>query len=482
MIKLESIYKQTLLEGLVEKAAEDFIKQSIKGTKWENKVYIAGGYVRDEMMGIDPKDIDIVVDSNNGGIEFSEWLTKRFGIYKPDSNPVVYPKFGTAKFVLTGIKHNGQDLSNIEIEAVMPRSEEYTKGSRKPSVSMSNMKDDAYRRDLTINSLFKNISTGKIEDFTGTGVADMQNKIIRTPIDPNKTFDDDALRMLRVVRFYAKYDYDIPLEIIKAIKNNAQNLQTISKERIREELNKILVVTNPEKALKLLKITGLIQYVIPEFKDAIGMTQNTHHSKDVFGHTIDVVKNSSPKLLTRLIALFHDIGKTVTRSVTPSGVHFYGHEDAGSDIARDVMKRLGYPNVLIDAVALGVKNHMKLKHGGDDAVGISDKTLRKFNNEMGEHLEAILDVIHADNISHSEASSMPNQIEIVKKRLESLKVDKNMKPTLPVSGNDLMKEFNLKPGRMVGTMLAAILDAWYENPNLTREDALNIAKSKLNNV
>jgi len=307
-------------------------------------------------------------------------------------------------------------------------------------------------------------------------MGDIKKGIVRTPLDPTKTFTDDPLRMLRVIRFYAKYKgIFLPMHIIRALKQNAHQLENISSERINEELNKMLMTSNPDKAVKLLKVTNLLQYIIPELKSAIKMTQNVHHSMDVFNHTLEVLKKTQPVLVQRLMGLFHDIGKTVTRSVTPTGVHFYGHEHAGAEMAEQIMKRLKYPNEIISAVKTGVANHMRLKHGGDTAVDISDKTLRKFVTEVGDQLENILGLIHADNIAHSEASSMPNQIEFVKNRLKSIETTTS-KPKLPITGFDLQKELGLKPGPIFSEIMKAITDAWFETPKLNKSEALEIAQ------
>ena len=480
MSKIMQLVKKLIVEGVAEKTAELFLKTIIKKTKWENKVFIAGGYVRDELMGKDPKDIDIVINAPNGGIEFAEWFTKKIGNYKESSNPVIYPTYGTAKFTLKGVTFKGVDLSHIDIEAVMPRSEKYTSTSRKPEVELSDMEGDAKRRDLTINSLFKNVSTGKILDLTGTGKKDLNSKILRTPIDADSTFSDDPLRMLRVVRFYAKTGFNVPFSLLKSIKKNAFRLEIISAERIQDELNKMLVTSKPSEALKMLKITGLLPFISQDLQNAVGMKQNSHHTKDVFGHTLDVVSKTEPKLINRLMALFHDIGKTVTKSVTPTGVHFYGHEDAGVDIARNVMKKLKYPTATIDAVCLGVKHHMKLKHGGDDSIQMSDKTLRKFTMEVGDKLETILDVIHADNIAHASESSMPNQITNIKKRLETLNSSiESSKIELPLNGHDLIR-MGIKPGPQIKHLLELVLDAWYENPDITKQEAIDLINKKIN--
>jgi putative nucleotidyltransferase with HDIG domain len=239
----------------------------------------------------------------------------------------------------------------------------------------------------------------------------------------------------------------------------------------------MLMTGSPAKAIKLMKVVGLLPYVIPELVPAIKMVQNKHHSEDVFSHTLTVLSKTQPVLIQRLMGLFHDIGKTVTKSVTPTGVHFYGHEDEGSKIAEDVMTRLKYPTELVSAVKLGVRNHMRLKSAKDTGVELSDKALRKFKIEVGDQLENILNVIHADNCAHADASAMPNQIANIRKRLETLNMNvAHGKPKLPITGNDL-QAMGLKPGPIYSEIMKAVTEAWYENPNISKEQALEIAKN-----
>ena len=465
--------KRLILENTNEEIVMDFLNRTINGTEWENKVFLAGGAVRDEIMGKPAKDLDfLVLGDLNAGINFSIWLSERLGNYKEGSNPIIYPRFGTSKLTLND---NKLDLPPIELEFVAPRKETYTAGSRKPNVSDGELMDDVMRRDLTINSLLKNVSTGEVLDLTGKGVDDIKNGEIRTTSNPEIIFKDDPLRMLRAIRFAVKYDFKISTEVLKNIKRFAETINTISKERISDELNKILVSKNPDKGIRLLKITGLLQYVIEEFNDAVGMKQNKFHKDDVFKHSMSVLSKTPPDLKTRLIALFHDIGKVLTKTVTPEGsVHFYGHEKASEDMVKNIMSRLKYPNELIDAVASGVKNHMALKHGGDDTSNLSDKSLRKFIAVVGNNLENILDVIHADNISHSEHGSMPNQINIVRQRIEKLnsQIDKsNLK--LPINGKDLI-QMGIKQGPQFKSILDMVQDEWYENPDITKEEAIEL--------
>ena len=283
--------------------------------------------------------------------------------------------------------------------------------------------------------------------------------------------------MFRAVRFATQLGFELSPEVVDGIKKNLHRLGNTSKERVRDELNKILLSKNPTRGIRLLRDTGLLPYVASELQAAVGMTQNVHHVHDVFDHTLEVLKNTKPEIVQRLMALFHDIGKVTTRSETPSGVHFYGHEEAGAEIVDRILRDLKYPLDIIDAVKSGVKNHMRLKSGGDDAVKLSDKTLRKFQIELGSSLEHTLDVIHADNIAHASASAMPNQIEKVRQRLKTLNVQVQ-KPVLPINGNDLMA-MGIPKGPKIGKALAAVTDAWYENPNITKDDAIAIIRGML---
>src|ERR1035437_3220511 len=183
--------KKIIMEGNKENTVIDFIKDAIRGTEWENHVFLAGGFVRDEIMGKDPHDIDLMIDKPDGGILFATWMTIKYNLHPP----VTFPTFGTAKFDLKNLYHNGIDLSGVDIECVMARGEKYTPGSRKPEVHFGGLKADIERRDATINSLIKNISTGEILDLTGKGINDIKSGIMRTPMDPDVTFSDDPLRM-----------------------------------------------------------------------------------------------------------------------------------------------------------------------------------------------------------------------------------------------------------------------------------------------
>ena len=459
-------------------AAYDFIKLQIKNSEWDNKVYAAGGYVRDELFGKIPKDLDLMIDKENGGIEFADWITKKLEIYRKGSNPVVYPRFGTAKFNLRGIKFKGYDLSDLDIESVMPRTEKYEKGSRKPDIEFSSLKRDSERRDLTVNSMFKNLSNDEILDLTGMGKEDLKKGLVRSPIDPDIIFDEDPLRMMRVIRTTVKYNWKLPLFMMRSLKKNAKKLEYISKERVQEELNKMLLTDNPDKAIKLLQILGLSKYIFPELDKLIKMKQNKFHKYDAMRHTLEVLKNTPPDLITRLSALLHDIGKGKTKEIIDNEIHFYEHEKIGAFMTRDILRRLRYPREIINAVVLAVDNHMRTKQTGDEGK-ISDKALRKLKMELGPHLDQILDLVHADNISHSAQSNMPNQVSNIRKRFKELEIkDKSVGIKPPLDGNDIMEVLGISKGHnpVIGRLISVLKDKYLEDPTMTREEAIAIVK------
>ena len=455
-----------------EEKVLQFIAEEIAGTEFEGHVFLAGGAVRDEVMNLAPKDIDLMIDFDNGGIEFANWITKNNDCFVEGSNPVTFPKFGTAKFNLRGTNHE-----EIDIECVMTRSEKYERGSRKPEVEFASLKDDVLRRDLTINSLLKNISTGEILDLTGFGIADIKAKLIRTPLDENITFTDDPLRMLRVIRFAAKFNFMIGWETLKGIENNAEKIETISFERIHDELNKIIVTDNVTRAFELLKDTGLLKFIIPELIILSGLRQNKFHAFDVWGHIFKTVENTEKILVNRWAALLHDIGKDATWEETDTGVHFFDHHIVGTPIAEGILKRLKFSNEFTDAVTFIVRHHMRFKDVKFDGTGISDKGLRKIKILAGDNLTALLDVMNADNISHGTDWDDPRIIDAIEDRLRNLR-DLPKKPTLPVNGNDIMVEFDIPAGPEIGRFLKFVEDAWFSDPQLTKDQALELIKNE----
>jgi len=463
-------FAQFLFEDSKAKDALEMVRTALIGSPFEHDVYLVGGAVRDQQLGLPIKDLDLVVDGHglSGGLDCAIFLAKKLGIYKADSNPVIFPTYGTAKLAL----RNGFD-----IEFVAPRKEKYSPESRKPVVSPGTLDDDAMRRDFTINALFMRLSDSELRDLTGRGLADLKRKTIQTTSDATYIFSEDPLRMLRAVRFAIKYDFKLPLSLIKAIKMNAARLQTISKERIQDEFNKILVLKKPSRAIRLFKLTGLLNQFMPELQALSGVTQNAFHKHDAFDHTLDVLDNAPPELTVRLAALFHDIGKAATRTDDGGKVRFLGHANVGAEIAVEVMRRLKYSNEDMEKIRKIVFHHMDLKFAGDDLATLQDKSLRKLIFRVADKLEPLLSLMHADNISHAEHANMPNQINGIRKRIADWDIESILNTKSVLDGNEIAAMG--ATGKLIGKIKARILDKVLENPEFTKKQAEGLAKSMI---
>ena len=444
------------------------IKKAIKGTRFENHVFLVGGAVRDCMLGLPMKDIDLCIDIENGGLLFAEWMCKEYGCYKENSNPCLFPKYGTAKFSLRSIN----ELAQVEIECVQTRKEQYHSDSRKPETVFGTIYEDAKRRDLTINALYVNLSTDKIVDPTEMGIDDLLNMVIRTPSDPKIVFEDDPLRMLRVIRFATKLNWGINKDTWVGIVNNVHRIEIVSQERITDELGKILLCTKPSVGFKRLKNCGLLKRVLPEIYDMDGLTQGKQHFGDVFAHTMSVIDNTSPILTHRWAGLLHDIGKKQVRAFIDGRIRFLQHEVVGELEAIKLLKRLKFSNTDTKAISLTVRHHMRLKSSGDHCP--SPKTIRKFIADIGEeNLAIVMDVIHADNVSHAEDYNMPNQIKLMLRKIESMKRENpSLKVKIPINGYDVIQTFDLKPSPKIGTYLDAVKAFVLDNPTATKEECL----------
>ena len=410
----------------------------------------------------------------NGGIRLAEFITKKLGIYEQGTNPVVFPQFGTAKFRL---KDALPQLGNIEIETVQTRKEAYRdKESRKPEVCFGTIQEDALRRDLTINAVYLNVTTGETLDITGTSSNDLRNHILRTPNDPRISFEDDALRILRVIRFASTLGWGIEARTWGGMCVNAYRLETISKERITEEFNKIITSENAADGIRRLYLCGALKHIIPEFEALKGLNQGKHHIEDAFDHSLTVMSKMKPQVVNRLAGLLHDIGKTVTKSYGFScQIHFNNHEKVGAEMVKDILEYLKYPKDIIKKVSLATANHMRFKQSTIP----SNSSLRKFANEMktDEDLDLCLELIEADNTSHAPKSCKVGQVNKIRARLEKMaEQESTLKVTLPLNGKDIMEILGLKKGPQVGAALRLLTEYYYISPKMTKEDAINVLK------
>lgn len=432
----------------------NYIGSLIHGTEFQENVFAVGGSVRDFIMGNDIKDIDIVVSLPDGGIKLAEFLHRKKFLTRP---PVVYPTYGTAMFRLA-------KYPDIELECVQTRGEQYhDKNSRNPEVVFANIEDDAFRRDLTINALYLSVSTGQIIDVTKMGEDDIKNHVIRTTnSNHDVVFIDDPLRIMRVCRFSCRYSWKIEKETYMSMMRNVDRLEIITKERIQDELLKILCCDNPVMGLEELEDIGALKYIIPELQETVGMTQNKYHFGDVWEHTLKVVDNVKEMVKTNTLyskngythqvlmvaALLHDIGKINTRTEKDGKVQFIGHELESEKLAIKILKRLKFSNDFIDDVAFAVKEHMRFKSFGDNTP--TDKALRKFQYACKtlSRFELCLRLIHADNMAHAEKYCSPNQFDKIMKRSFDMigEGEAMFGYKLPIDGNDIIEFKKIEPG------------------------------------
>ena len=437
------------------------IRDIVKGTAWENHVYVVGGCVRDELMGNEIKDVDMCVDLRGGGVRFAEWL---YANKLTTGKPVTYPTYGTAMFHLL-------QFPDIEIECVQTRKEKYSDPKmRNPETAFGSIQEDCLRRDLTINSLYRNASTDELLDLTGKGLDDIKNHVIRTTADPDIIFDDDPLRILRCVRFATRYGWEIEDNTFEGMKKNVSRLDIITPERIRDEFDKMLTCNHPVRAMELLRTTGAMHFVLPELEETYRMTQNHYHFGTVWEHTMKVLENiQSSELLLRVSALLHDIGKVRTREETEDGkVHFIGHEKMSAQMTEAILRRLKYPNDFIRQVQFLVRHHMDSKTWKDDLSMMKSKHLRKLQYECKteERFKNLMLLMDADNKAHAEGYCLNNQIRLIRERTDRMKDEGSalFDYRLPFTGEEVMNLKGLKPGLAVKDCLEYLLKLAFVNP------------------
>ena len=431
----------------------NIIKETVKEDNLQ--VFVIGGFVRDLIMQRESKDIDFVVVGN--GIKLAEKVSKK--LTKPPKIHV-FKRFGTAMF-----KYHG-----IEFEFVGARKESYSPDSRKPSVETGTLQDDQNRRDLTINALAISLYSdnyGKLLDPFG-GIDDIKNKIIRTPLDPNITFSDDPLRIMRAIRFACQLDFEIFPKTLQAIKENKERIEIISKERITDELNKIILSKKPSKGFKLLEKVGLLKIIFPELDALKGIeTIDGLSHKDNFLHSLQVLDNialNSNDLWLRWAALLHDIAKPQTKRFTETGWTFHSHEFVGRKIIPDIFKRMRLPlNEKMRYVQKIVLLHMRpialVKNE------VTDSAVRRLLYETGEDIDDLMILAEADITSKNEKKVklfLKNLKEVRKKLKEVEKKDKLRNWQPPVTGEVIMKTFNIGPSKDIGIIKDAIREAILE--------------------
>lgn len=459
------------LKGLLDKDIFHKISEAADGVGLE--CYVVGGYVRDLFLERQSDDIDVVVVGS--GITVAKELKKRLG---GNANLSVFKNFGTAQ-----VKYRKQ-----EIEFVGARKESYSHDSRKPIVEDGTLEDDQNRRDFTINAMAVCLNKEHFGELVDPfdGIADMEDGIIRTPLDPDITFSDDPLRMMRCVRFAAQLNFYIDEETFEALERNAERIKIISGERIIVELNKILMTKTPSKGIVELERCGLLALIFPELFAMEGVeTVNGRAHKDNFFHTLEVLDNISKHtdyLYLRWAALLHDIGKPKSkRWDSVAGWTFYNHNIIGAKMVPNIFRRMKLPmDMNMRYVQKMVELHMRPIAIADDVV--TDSAVRRLINDAGDDIDDLMTLCEADITSKNAVKKQRflDNFKLVRTKLEDLKQRDYKRLLQPcIDGDEIMKMFNLKPSREVGTLKQTLKDAILDNkiPN-EREAVMNLLIKK----
>jgi poly(A) polymerase len=418
-------------------------------------LYLVGGAVRDAFLGRGSVDRDFATDATP---------EVTLEIVKPDADAVWLQgfKFGTV----------GAQIGGVRMEITTFRTERYEPDSRHPEVSFtSEIEVDLSRRDFTINAMAVRLPEKKAIDPFG-GLDDLRAKRIRTPIDPDVSFTDDPLRMLRAFRFAAQLDFAIAPEVLESITRLKGKLATISEERIRDELSRLVVSRAPAAALRLADETGITDLFLPELS-ALKLEQDpVHKHKDVFEHTLAVVERADPELELRLGALLHDIGKPKTRRIDPAGgVSFHHHEMVGADMARDRLKALRFPNDVVHTV----ENIIRLHHRFHTyRLGWSDSAVRRYVRDAGPLLDKLNGLVRADCTTRNavKAKRLAARMDELEERIGQLAQQEEIHKMRPdLDGAQIGAYLGIPPSRAIGEARQHLLDARVENGPLGEDEA-----------
>jgi len=425
--------------------------------------YVVGGYVRDFLLDKEVKDTDIVVIGS--GVEFAKMVAKDFG----KTNLVLFENFGTAML----------PLEDRKLEFVGARKESYRKNSRKPHVEVGTLKEDLSRRDFTVNAIAASLNKknfGEIIDLFGCE-RDLKKKILRTPLDPEVTFDDDPLRIMRAMRFASQLGFDIEPVVLKAAKKMAKRLEIVSQERITDEFLKIMSSPKPSIGLQLMYDSDVMQIIFSEIAEMSGVDQRKdYHHKDVFKHTMQVVDKVAAKsgnLWLRIIALMHDIGKPKTKEFKPEvGWTFHGHEELGARMAKQIFRRMRFPMEHLPYVEKLIRLHLRPQALVDD--GVTDSAVRRLMFEAGNDIDDLMLLCRADITSKNQKlveKVKRNYDLVIAKMVEVEEKDRIRNWQPPLRGEEIMSICGLTEGPMVGVLKDKITDAILDGAIPNEHDA-----------
>lgn len=435
------------------------------------EAYIVGGCVRDLIMDRTPKDWDITTNAQ------PEKIQKVF----PDS--FYENEFGTVgvkveKFLPNGNPERAHDV----VEVTTYRIESKYSDKRRPDEVRfaKTLEEDLSRRDFTMNAIALRVHNSDFDIVDPyAGQKDIKNKTIRTVGNPHERFDEDALRMMRAIRFHAELSFEIEKNTFEAIKKYAGHMKHISLERIKDELLRIILSDNtahsvaggPAEGIDMLHQTGLLDYVIPELEKGVGIKQNRHHIYTIYKHSILSLKHCpSKKLEVRLASLLHDIAKPQTKRGEGPGATFYNHDHVGARVAKKILERLRFSNEIIDQVGLLIDNHMFYYNPEE----VSESSVRRLIQKVGlQNMKDLIDVRIADRLGSGVPKAKPYKLRHLEYIIEKVSTDAVSVKMLKINGNDLMKNLKIKPGPKIGAILDVLLSEVIEEAEKNNKEYLS---------
>ena len=429
------------------------------------ELYLVGGAVRDGILDIPTNDFDFTTNATPD--ESIELLKKNN--YKTTE---VGKAFGTIELY---------DQERV-VHITTFRKDTYGTDSRNPEIEKaSDLVTDLSRRDFTINSIAYSLETNELID-PFSGLKDLASGTISTPDDPIISFSDDPLRMLRVCRFASTHGFSPDNETYIAMKENIERIKIITKERIRDEINKLLVGKNPSMGIRTLVESGLSLYIIPEINELKIEVDPKHHHKDIYEHTLAVLDGVPPKLTLRMGALLHDIAKPNTKGIENGKVHFRHHEVVGARMTKKILKGLKYDNKTIEDIALLVEQHLR-PH--TFKMGWTDSAVRRYIVDAGHMLEDLNELVRADvtTKNKTKAKEIYENLDEMEKRIEEVKAKEELSKIRPaLSGDEIMEHFNIQPGPKVGVIMKALYEQRINDGEVSKEDALKLAEETYKNL
>lgn len=447
----------TLLKVLKENTFLEDVATFYKNAGFQ--LYLVGGAVRDGILDIPTEDFDFTTDAT---ADESLMLFKNNGYQTTE----IGKAFGTIEAL----------YENFSLHVTTFREDSYKDTSRKPEISGSNnLENDLKRRDFTINAIAYDLLENKLID-PYSGLKDLSQGVITTPDSADISFSDDPLRMLRACRFVSSHGFSPDSDTFEAIKKNIDRIEIVSNERIRDELNKLLIGDNPSLGIRAFVESGLSLKIMPELDKLKIEVDPKHHHKDVYEHTLIVVERVSPNIVSRLAALLHDIGKPNTKGIDNGKVHFRHHEVVGARISEQILKRLKYSKKEIQDICLLVENHLR-PH--TFKMGWTDSAVRRYIVDSGEMIDKLNDLVRADitTKNKNKFDEINTYLDEMEARIAEVKEKEelsNLRP--PITGDEVMEIFDLQPGPAVGKIMEALYEQRLNEGEVSKEEAIKLAK------